>query len=105
MSDFIIVITTTDDRNIAENICKRLVEERLVACAQIFKDMKSFYWWKENIETSNEFFILLKTKKELFQRLERRIKELHNYSVPEIIALPIVFGSEEYFNWMLDNLI
>ncbi len=67
--------------------------------------MKSFYWWKENIETSNEFFILLKTKKELFQRLERRIKELHNYSVPEIIALPIVFGSEEYFNWMLDSLI
>ncbi len=105
MSDFIIVITTADDENIAENICKRLVEERLVACAQIFKDIKSFYCWEGKIETSSEFFILLKTKKELFQRLERRIKELHNYSVPEIIALPIVFGSEEYFNWMLDSLI
>jgi len=105
VSEFVAVMTTTDDEKVAEKICRTLVEERLAACAQVIKGIKSFYWWEGKVEESEEFLIFLKTKAQLLPRLEERLKRLHNYSVPEIVALPFVSGSREYFDWMLENLI
>ena len=100
MEEYIQVTTTTDRREEAEDIAKRLVEKRLVSCAQIFGPIKSIYWWKGNIEETKEWMIFFKTKRKLFKEVESAIKELHSYEVPEIIAVPIVEGSRDYLKWI-----
>jgi len=100
MEKYIQIITTTDRREEAENIAKRLVEKRLVSCAQILGPIKSIYWWKGNMEEAEEWMIFFKTKMELFKDVESSIKEIHSYEVPEIIAVPITGGSKDYFSWI-----
>ena len=100
MSRYIVVITTTDNEKTASMLAEELVKERLVACAQIFENVTSTYWWEGKIEKAKEFVLFLKTKKEAYETLEKRIKELHNYTTPEIIALPIEAGSKDYLDWL-----
>ena len=80
------------------------MEKRLAGCIQIIGPIISTYWWKNNIETAKEWLCLIKSKKNLFEKLEKSIKEIHPYETPEIIALPIVAGSKEYLKW-LDNAL
>ena len=100
MGRFMVVITTTDNREVALRLAEELVKERLVACVQIFENVTSIYWWKEKMERAEEFVLLLKTKEEVYEKVERRIKELHNYTTPEVIALVIERGSEDYLKWL-----
>jgi periplasmic divalent cation tolerance protein len=97
--EFIAVLTTFDDRSLAENLAKELLEKRLAACIQI-AEIESFYRWKGNVENSKEFLCIIKTKKDLYEAVESEIKRLHSYEVPEIIALPILSGSKEYLSWI-----
>ena len=101
---FIQVITTADSRKTLEKIADVLVEEKLAACAQITEKIKSVYKWKGKTEKADEYMCLIKTKASLYNAVEKKIKELHNYDVPEIIALPIVAGSAEYFDWIDKSL-
>jgi len=101
---FIQVITTADSRKTLEKIADVLVEEKLAACAQITEKIKSVYKWKGKTEKADEYMCLIKTKASLYNAVEKKIKELHNYDVPEIIALPIVAGSAEYFDWIAKSL-
>jgi len=94
------VVTTTETREDAEKIAKDLVEKRLAACAQIVGPIVSTYWWKENVETAEEWQCLLKSKKSLYDDVEKAIKMIHPYETPEIIALPIVSGSDDYLEWL-----
>ena len=101
---FIQVMTTTETKEQAEAIARHLVEEKLAACVQITDTIESTYFWKGRIEVSREYCCLIKTREDLFTRVETAIKKLHSYETPEIIAVPIVKGSDDYFKWLNQSL-
>jgi periplasmic divalent cation tolerance protein len=80
-----------------------LVEERLAACANIVSPLRSIYRWEGKIWDEKEWLLIIKTQQSTFEDLSKRVKALHSYSVPEIIALPIVEGSPAYLNWIEEN--
>jgi len=103
MDEYIQVFTTIDNNENAEKIAKTLVEERLAACVQIIGPITSFYWWKNKLEKSEEWLCIIKSRKSIYNKLEKRIREVHTYEVPEIIAMPITYGYSEYLNWIRDE--
>jgi periplasmic divalent cation tolerance protein len=96
----IVVLVTAPSAEDAAKIARALVEERLAACANIVGDVRSIYRWEGKVEDDSEALMVIKTREELFDKLEKRVKELHSYSVPEVIALPIAKGSPEYLKWL-----
>lgn len=100
INEFIQVFTTVETREDADRMASEVVRKRMAACAQILGPIRSLYWWKGKVEEAGEWLCVLKTRKDLFPRLEKEIKSLHRYDVPEIIALPIVAGSEAYLKWI-----
>ena len=100
MSEFDIVYTTLPKLRKARQLAKVLVKERLVACANIFK-IDSVYRWEGELEEAREYGVILKTRAALYPQVESRIKELHPYELPAIVAFPIEEGSEEYLHWVL----
>ena len=102
MSEYIQITTTTDNRDLAVKIAGSLVEQKIAACAQVSGPITSIYEWKGKIENSQEWYCVIKTRKDLYPRVEERIKKLHSYEVPEIIAVPIVAGNPAYLEWIDD---
>lgn len=98
-SDFCVVITTADSKELAETLASTLVREKLAACAQIFP-ITSTYWWNGQVESTPEFQIHLKTTKAAAPRNIQRITEIHPYEVPEIISLPITQANPTYLHWI-----
>ena len=88
----------------AKKIANNLIEKRLAGCTQIIGPITSTYWWKGNVETAEEFLILVKSRKELYEEIEKAKKEIHPYETPEIIAMPIVEGSKDYLEWLKNEL-
>jgi periplasmic divalent cation tolerance protein len=97
---FVQVQTTTDSRAEAMELARAAVEERLAACAQVVGPIASTFWWEDNVERSEEWLLLLKLPLGGFQALSDFLTEQHSYDEPEIVALPIVTGSESYLSWM-----
>ncbi len=95
-----IVFITTDSYDNATNIAKILVSEKLAACCSLINNTVSVYKWKGKIEKSNECQVIIKTTKDQLDNLESRIRELHPYEVPEILAVPITEGHEPYLKWI-----
>ncbi len=104
MTDYVIVIVTTPNVIEARKISKILVEEKLAACCNIVEKVNSIYFWQNNVVDDFESLIIIKTRKDLFHELEARVKELHKYTVPEIIAIPIIAGSNSYLDWINDTV-
>ena len=100
MTEFIIVFITAPNEKEAASISRTIVEERLVACVNIIPSVRSIYRWQGRVEDEQEVLMVVKTKKSLFERLQERVKELHSYSVPEIIGLPVTEGSKQYLEWL-----
>ncbi len=100
MAEFIQVLTTTDARELAKKIGRALVDRRLAACVQIAGPVTSVYRWQGQIEVAEEWQCWIKTTRERFAEVEGAIRELHTYTVPEIIAMPIVAGSADYLSWL-----
>lgn len=100
MTDFIQVSTTTNTRENAEKIAKILLERRLAACVQILGPINSSYWWNRKIERAKEWLCLIKAQSKDYHRIELAIKKDHPYEVPEILALPIISGNNEYLKWV-----
>ncbi len=98
----IVVFITASDEEMAAVIARALVEESLAACVNIVRGIRSIYSWQGNIEDETEVLMIAKTKKGLFDKLSQRVKELHSYQTPEIIALPVIAGSPEYIAWLND---
>ncbi len=94
------VLITAPNEEEAVKIAKTLVEEKLAGCINIIKDIRSIYSWQGKIEDEPEVLMIVKTRSELFEELEKRVKSLHSYSVPEIIGLKIKKGSESYLSWL-----
>jgi periplasmic divalent cation tolerance protein len=103
MTEYIVVYITAPAEEEAERIASALVENKLAACVNIVKNMRSIYRWQGKIEDEAEVLMIVKTRKEHFAHIRERVKQLHSYSVPEIIALPIVEGSEDYLAWMREE--
>ncbi|MEW6408529.1 MAG: divalent-cation tolerance protein CutA [Nitrospirota bacterium] len=99
--DAIVIFITTSNKEEAGKIANILIEERLAACVNIVERVRSIYRWKGEICDEAESLMVIKTKRGLFDKLSMRVKEVHSYTVPEIIALPIIEGSEEYMNWLI----
>lgn len=100
MTEYLLISTTVPSEEVALQIAKKLVEERLAACVTFSSPCRSFYWWEGKITEDQEFMLFIKTKATLYPELERRLKELHPYSVPEILAFAVAKGSESYLNWL-----
>jgi periplasmic divalent cation tolerance protein len=100
MAEFIQVTTTTGARHDAERIATELVSRRLAACVQISGPVASTYRWKGAVETTEEWLCMIKTSRDQFTAVHEVVKQLHPYEVPELIATPIVEGSEAYLNWL-----
>ena len=96
----IVVLITSPTEDEAAKIAGALVEEKLAACVNIIRNIRSIYAWEEKVQDDAEVLMVVKTQKKFFNKLSKRVKKLHSYDVPEIIALPIVNGSEEYLNWI-----
>jgi periplasmic divalent cation tolerance protein len=97
----VVAFVTVGRREEAERIADTLVEERLAACCNLLSGLRSVYHWQGEICRDDETLMIIKTRKELFERLRARVKELHSYAVPEIVALPIVAGHAPYLDWIL----
>ncbi len=105
MTDKIVVLVTCASAREAEKIGHALVEQGLAACANVIQSpVKSVYRWKGRIESAREFLMVVKTVRSRFVSLERTIKELHSYDVPEILALPVVAGSRSYLEWISESI-
>jgi len=99
----LIIVTIPIDK--ATLLAKTIVEEGLVACANIIPTVRSIYTWKGKIEDDEESMMFIKTRTELLEKLTLRIKELHPYEVPEIISMEIKDneGNKDYLKWIIDN--
>ncbi len=100
MADIVLVLSTFANRQDALRIGSVVVEERLAACINILPGVQSIYRWKGEIENADETLTLIKTTEQSFPALRDRIKELHPYETPEIIAVPIVAGLAQYLGWI-----
>ena len=98
--DAIVVFITASNEDEGANIAKALVGERLAGCVNIVKDIRSIYMWEGKTEDEKEVLMIAKTQKSLFTKLSQRVRELHSYTVPEIMAMPVVEGSEDYLRWL-----
>jgi periplasmic divalent cation tolerance protein len=99
---YCIVLTTTATREEADKIAALLLENRLAACVQI-SPVTSVYRWKGNVERENELRLVIKTTDELYDKVEKLIKENHSYEVPQIVKTPITGGLPEYLDWIAEE--
>jgi periplasmic divalent cation tolerance protein len=104
VTDLIQVMTTIDSREDAQNIAQALVQGRLAGCVQIIGPITSVYWWQDQIETDEEWLCIAKSHQELYPRLEKTIRQVHPYDVPEILAMPVVAGNPDYLAWLTNEL-
>ena len=103
MQEFIVVYVTAGSPAEGDRIARALVDERLAACVNRIVPVQSIYRWQGKLEQSEEQLLIIKTQRRLFAALEKRVRELHSYSVPEIVALPIIDGSQDYLQWLGDQ--
>ena len=99
----LIILCTCPDLATAERIAETVVGERLAACVNIVPGLTSIYYWEGQIQRDAELLLLIKTRQEIYPLLEARIRQLHPYQIPEIIALPIQTGAAAYLDWIADN--
>jgi len=104
MKDYILVIITAGSMEEGEKIAGALVEEGLAACCNIIPGIKSVFKWKGEVCKENEVLLMVKSKASIFEKLKERVKKLHSYEVPEIIAFSIKDGLQAYLNWMDEAL-
>ncbi len=100
----IIVLITTPNVEEAEDLARKIVEEKLAACVQVLPPIKSFYFWEGQVQNDSEHLLLIKTLSEKFTEVEKFIQAHHSYDVPEIIALESSKISGKYLDWMKNYL-
>jgi periplasmic divalent cation tolerance protein len=105
MESYIQVVTTTENKKDAEIIAGVLIDRKLAGCIQIVGPITSIYRWKGQVETAEEWQCMIKSRQDLYEEIEKAIKSMHSYEVPEIIALPIHKISRDYRDWLNDALI
>ncbi len=97
---YIVVLVTASSQEEAQKIAQDLLTDKLCACVNILKGVGSHFWWQGKLDNAQETLLVIKTKKTLFNKLVKKVKLLHSYEVPEIIAFPIVLGDKQYLKWI-----
>ena len=100
MTDTMLIYVTAPNADDALRLGRALVEERLAACANILPTMRSVYWWEGRLTEDDEAVLLLKTRADLAERLTARARELHGYTCPCIVAVPIAGGNPAFLEWV-----
>ncbi len=103
-SAYVVLFITTADDEEAQLISGVLLEQRKAACVNIVPRVNSLFWWQGNIEQVEESLLVVKTRAKLLDEIVKLVKEIHSSDVPEIIALPIVGGSQDYLDWIEQNV-
>ncbi len=104
MSDELIVFVTVPNDEEARRVSETVVSEHLAACVNILPAIESIYWWEDKVTRDRELLLIIKTTGDRYAELERRIKELHSYTTPEVIAFKIERGSEAYLKWLREAI-
>jgi len=99
-AEFVVIFVTASTEEEAKKIESTLLDQRKAACVNIILGVKSSFWWKEEVETAQEVLLMIKTKTSKLNEIIRIVKEIHSYETPEIIALPIIGGNEDYLRWI-----
>jgi periplasmic divalent cation tolerance protein len=102
---YIVVFITAHDADEGNKIGKALVKRRLAACVNVISGVDTHFWWKDKLTDSKESLLIVKTKETLFPELVKAVKKLHSYTIPEIIAIPILTGSRDYLEWIESETI
>jgi len=96
----IVVLVTVGSRENAQKIADQLLSEKKAACVNIIPQVDSHFWWHGKIENADEYLLIIKTRAALLDEVEKIVKQIHPYTVPEIIALPIIGGNKDFLNWV-----
>ena len=104
MHNAIVVFITAPNSEEASRLADLLVDEQLAACVQILPQMESVYRWQGKVEKQKEILLIVKSVASKFDGLEKRIRDVHSYDTPEIVALPINLGSQPYLEWLIASL-
>ncbi|HSJ56113.1 MAG TPA: divalent-cation tolerance protein CutA [Anaerolineae bacterium] len=100
MTDRLVVLMTAGSQEEADRIAGELVAARLAACVNVVPGITSVYRWQGEVQRDQEWLLIAKTRREALDRLVARVREIHSYDVPEVVALPVVDGSEAYLRWV-----
>ncbi|QOR94917.1 divalent-cation tolerance protein CutA [Thermosphaera chiliense] len=100
---WVVVLITASTREEALKIGRMLVEAKLAACVNIVRDVTSIYWWEGKVEEGGELLLIVKTTFEKLESLIKEVRKIHSYSVPEIIAIPVVAGNPDYLRWVRES--
>jgi periplasmic divalent cation tolerance protein len=100
MTDKIVVFSSCASAEEAQRIARKLVEERLAACVTVTAGVRSFYRWKGAVEEAEECMLVIKSSRDLFEKLRTELEKAHTYEVPEVVAVPIVAGAPNYLAWL-----
>src|SRR5262245_17931993 len=100
MTDKVVVMTTCDSQEQATTLARHLVETQAAACVNILPKAHSIYRWKDQVEEATEWLLVIKSRRDLFATLQAEIAKIHTYEVPELIALPVIEGSDAYLAWL-----
>ena len=103
MADEIVILITASSRDEAGKLAKTLVDEHLAACVNVLPAVESYFFWEGKTQSAQEILLICKSRMPLMEKLTARVKTLHSYTVPEIIALPIVAGLPAYLSWVQDS--
>jgi periplasmic divalent cation tolerance protein len=103
MSAAVVVFVTAPTAREARLLAETLVKEKLAACASVLPGLRSVYRWKGKVESASESLLLIKTRRSRLTALTRRVKALHPYEVPEIVACPVVGGNPDYLRWVEES--
>ena len=104
MTDKIVVFSTCASAEEAERIARHLIDRRLAACVNVVPQIRSFYRWKGAVENSDEWLLIIKTSRPLFDQVRVLLEAVHSYEVPEVLALPVVAASPNYLAWLTTEL-
>ena len=96
----VVVFITAGTGEEARAIGQALLEHRAAACVNIAPDITSIFWWQEVLETNQEHLLIVKTRTSKLEDVVRLVQETHTYEVPEVIALPVIGGNQEYLEWI-----
>ena len=100
---YTVILVTASSKEEADKITTGLLEAKLAACVNCLDNVRSYFWWQGKIDNAAETLMVIKTRKQLVNKVIKKVKSLHSYEVPEIIVLPIIGGNKQYLDWIDDS--
>jgi len=101
---YIVILITSDSIEEADHVARVLLEKKRVACVNIVRGIDSYFWWEGKLDSARENLLIAKTKASLLPEILEVVRKVHAYEVPEVIALPIIGGNQDYLEWIEQNL-